>query len=57
MPPFKAAVDAGVRTFMNSFNTLDEIPATGHKHIQRDILKGDWALKVLLFQIGVLLVK
>jgi len=43
MPPFKAAVDAGVRTFMNSFNTLDEIPATGHKHIQRDILKGDWS--------------
>ena len=42
MPPFKAAVDAGVRTFMNSFNTLDEIPATGHKHIQRDILKEDW---------------
>lgn len=27
---------------MNSFNTLDEIPATGHTHIQRDILKGDW---------------
>ena len=43
MPPFKAAVDAGVRTFMNSFNTLDEIPATGHRHIQRDILKGDWS--------------
>lgn len=42
MPPFKAAVDAGVRTFMNSFNTLDEIPATGHKHIQRNILKSDW---------------
>ncbi len=42
MPPFKASVDAGVRTFMNSFNTIDEIPATGHKHIQRDILKGDW---------------
>ena len=42
MPPFKASVDAGVRTFMNSFNTLDEIPATGHIHIQRDILKGDW---------------
>ena len=43
MPPFKAAVDAGVRTFMNSFNTLDEIPATGHKLIQRDILKQDWS--------------
>lgn len=42
MPPFKAAVDAGVRTFMNSFNTIDEIPATGHTNIQREILKGDW---------------
>ena len=42
MPPFKAAVDAGVRTFMNSFNTIDEIPATGHTNIQRDILKADW---------------
>ena len=42
MPPFKAAVDAGVRTFMNSFNTIDEIPATGHRNIQRDVLKGDW---------------
>ena len=42
MPPFKAAVDAGVRTFMNSFNTIDEIPATGHTNIQRDVLKGDW---------------
>ncbi len=42
MPPFKAAVDAGVRTFMNSFNTIDEIPATGHTNIQREVLKGDW---------------
>ncbi len=42
MPPFKAAVHAGVRTFMNSFNTIDEIPATGHKNIQRDILKDNW---------------
>ena len=42
MPPFKAAVDVGVRTFMNSFNTLDEIPATGHRYIQRNILKEKW---------------
>ena len=39
-PPFKAAVDAGVRTFMNSFNQLNGIPATGNKFLQRDILKG-----------------
>lgn len=41
-PPFKAALDAGVRTFMNSFNELDGIPATGNKYLQRQILKGDW---------------
>jgi len=42
LPPFKAAAKAGVATFMNSFNTLDGIPATGHKGIQRDLLKGEW---------------
>jgi beta-glucosidase len=41
-PPFKAAVEAGVRTFMNSFNELNGIPATGNKYLQRQILKGDW---------------
>jgi beta-glucosidase len=41
-PPFKAAVDAGVRTFMNSFNELNGIPATGNRYLQREILKGEW---------------
>lgn len=41
-PPFKASVDAGVRTFMNSFNELNGIPATGNSYLQRNILKGDW---------------
>jgi len=44
-PPFKAAVDAGVRTFMNSFNQLNGIPATGNKFLQTDILKGEWNFK------------
>ena len=44
-PPFKAALDAGVSTFMNSFNTLNEIPATGSKFLQRDVLKGDWGFE------------
>ena len=43
LPPFKAATDAGVRTFMNSFNTLNGIPATGDAFLLRDILKGKWA--------------
>ena len=41
-PPFQATVDAGVRTFMNSFNELNGIPATGNTYLQRDILKGKW---------------
>jgi beta-glucosidase len=42
LPPFKAAVDAGVATFMNSFNDINGIPSTGNKYLQRDILKGKW---------------
>jgi len=42
LPPFKAATDAGVRTFMNSFNELNGIPATGNSFLQRDILKNEW---------------
>ena len=42
LPPFKAAVDAGAATFMNSFNDINGIPATGNAYIQRDILKGKW---------------
>ncbi len=42
LPPFKATVDAGVATFMNAFNDLNGIPATGNQYLQRDILKGKW---------------
>ncbi len=42
LPPFKAAKEAGVRTFMNSFNELNGVPATGDKYLQRDLLKGEW---------------
>jgi beta-glucosidase len=42
LPPFKAALDAGAATFMNSFNTLNGIPATGNKFLVKDILKGKW---------------
>lgn len=45
LPPFKAAVDAGAATFMNSFNDLNGIPATGNSYLQRDILKGKWGFK------------
>jgi beta-glucosidase len=40
--PFEAAAKAGAATFMNSFNDINGIPATGNRYIQRDILKGKW---------------
>ena len=45
LPPFRAAADAGVATFMNSFNEIAGIPATGNVHLQRDILKGEWGFQ------------
>jgi len=42
LPPFKAAVKHGVATVMSAFNEVDGIPATGHKGLQRDILKNSW---------------
>ena len=45
LPPFKAAVDAGVETLMSAFNDLNGVPASGNKHTLRDILKGEWGFK------------
>ncbi|XLS28408.1 beta-glucosidase BglX [Flavobacteriaceae bacterium M23B6Z8] len=45
LPPFKAAKEAGVKTFMNAFNELNGIPATGNAYLQRDILKGEWGFE------------
>lgn len=42
LPPFKAALDAGVATFMSSFNELNGVPVTGNKEMLKDLLKGTW---------------
>ena len=42
LPPFKAAVEAKVRTFMTAFNEIGGIPAVGHSYLQRELLKKDW---------------
>ncbi len=41
-PPFRAAVDAGVDSFMTSFNDLDGVPATGNPFVLKDILRKEW---------------
>ena len=40
--PFRAAVDAGVCTVMAAFNDVDGIPMHAHRHLLRDVLKGEW---------------
>jgi len=42
LPPFLAAKEAGVATFMNSFNDINGIPASANSYILRDLLKGKW---------------
>lgn len=41
-PPFKAAVDAGVGSFMTSFNDLDGIPATANPFVLKKVLRDEW---------------
>ncbi|MFI6091263.1 glycoside hydrolase family 3 N-terminal domain-containing protein [Streptomyces sp. NPDC051218] len=42
LPPFKAALDAGVATVMASFNTISGVPAHGNSHTLTDILYKEW---------------
>lgn len=39
LPPFRAAVENNVQTFMNSFNIVNGIPATANEFLQRELLK------------------
>jgi beta-glucosidase len=41
-PPFKAAIDAGVGSFMTSFNDIDGVPATGNPFVMKDVLRKEW---------------
>ena len=42
LPPYKAAVDAGVATVMSAFNTNGGVPASGNRWLQTDLLKNQW---------------
>lgn len=41
-PPFKAALDAGVGSFMTSFNDLDGVPATANPFVLKKVLRDEW---------------
>jgi beta-glucosidase len=42
LPPFKAAVDAGVGTLMSAFNDLNGVPASGNRFTLTKVLRGEW---------------
>ncbi len=42
MPPFKAAVDAGVASIMPGFHDLAGIPMTAHKAVLNDLVRDEW---------------
>lgn len=42
LPPFKAAVDAGVATIMTAFNELNGVPASAHDYAINTVLRGEF---------------
>lgn len=45
MPPYKAAIDAGVGSVMASFNDINGIPATANKYLMTDVLRKQWGFR------------
>ena len=45
LPPFKASFDAGAMTAMAAFNALNGVPATAHKGMLTDLLRGKWGFR------------
>ena len=42
LPPFKAALDAGVGTVMSAYMDLNDVPATGNRWLLHDVLRETW---------------
>ena len=45
LPPFQAAVDAGVASVMSAFDSLNGVPATANPHLLDDILRREWKFR------------
>lgn len=48
LPPFEAAIRAGVGSLMTAFNDINGTPATAHKKLISDILRRDWGFSGLV---------
>jgi len=45
LPPYKAAIDAGVMNVMSSFNEINGVPASANKWLLTDLLRKQWGFK------------
>jgi beta-glucosidase len=45
LPPYKAAIDAGVGSVMSSFNEINGIPAAANRWLLTDLLRNQWGFK------------
>lgn len=45
LPPFHAAVKAGVGTLMSSFNDVSGVPATANEFLLQRVLRDEWGFK------------
>ncbi|WP_035564479.1 beta-glucosidase BglX [Hymenobacter sp. IS2118] len=45
LPPYQAAVDAGVGSVMSSFNDINGVPATANKWLMTDLLRKQWGFQ------------
>jgi beta-glucosidase len=48
LPPFRAAVEAGVQSVMAAFNEIGGTPMHAHRHLIRDVLRRDWGFDGVL---------
>ncbi len=48
LPPFEAAIEEGVATFMTSFNDVNGVPATGSRYLLQNVLRGEWGFDGLV---------
>lgn len=45
LPPFRAALEAGVATFMASFSDINGIPASANRFLMTDVLREEWGFE------------
>lgn len=45
LPPFQAAIDAGVGNVMGAYNALNDIPASGNTWLLREVLRRDMGFR------------